>query len=125
LCTAFSSARHLEALHVKQHARPLLGKDGIGREMACQFDLRFQLPRKSLGSFTCRKSASWDRWLYYPWEGRHAVDLLPKKILRFQLGSNQQSWVPEASMLTTRPTKPPVSGLHLQYPSHTTRQQIH
>jgi hypothetical protein len=34
-------------------------KDGIGREMARQFGLRFRLPRKSQGSFTCRKPATW------------------------------------------------------------------
>jgi hypothetical protein len=30
-----------EGLHVKRHDRPLLVKDGIGREMAGQFRLRF------------------------------------------------------------------------------------
>jgi hypothetical protein len=49
--------------------RPLLMKDGIGREMAGQFGLRFRLPRKSQGSFTCSKSATWDRRLYFPSEG--------------------------------------------------------
>jgi hypothetical protein len=38
-------------------------KDGIGLEMAGQFGLRFRLPRKSQGSFTCRKSVTWDRRL--------------------------------------------------------------
>jgi hypothetical protein len=33
--------------------------------MAGQFGLRL-LPRKSLGSFTCRKSVTWDRRLYFP-----------------------------------------------------------
>jgi hypothetical protein len=39
---------------------------------------------------------------YFPTEGRHAVDF-------FRLenpGLNPRSWVPEASMLTTRPPKP-------------------
>jgi hypothetical protein len=47
--------------------------------MAGQFCLRLQLPRKSQGSFTCRKSATWDRWLYFPSEGRHAVDFFALK----------------------------------------------
>jgi hypothetical protein len=47
-----------EALHVKRHERLLLVKDGIGREMARHLGLRFQLPRKSQSSFTCRKSAT-------------------------------------------------------------------
>jgi hypothetical protein len=44
------------------------------RETAGQFGLRFRLPRKSQGYFTCRKSATWDRRLYFPSEERHAVD---------------------------------------------------
>jgi hypothetical protein len=46
----------------------------LGEKMAGQFGLRFRLPRKWQGSFTCRKSATWDRRLYFPSEGRHAVD---------------------------------------------------
>jgi hypothetical protein len=92
-----------EALHVKQHERSLLVKGGIGREMAGQFGLWFRLPRKSQGSFTCRKSATWDRRLYFHSEGRHAVDFFAPKIRWHWPGSNPRSWVPEASMLTTRP----------------------
>jgi hypothetical protein len=66
-------------------------KDGIGREMAFQFGLRFRLPRKSQGSLTCRKSATGDKRLYFPSEGRHAVDFFARK---------------EANMLNTRPPKP-------------------
>jgi hypothetical protein len=47
--------------------------------MAGQFCLRFRLPRKPQGSFTCRKAATWDRRFYFPSEGRHAVDFSPKK----------------------------------------------
>jgi hypothetical protein len=42
--------------------------------MAGQFGLRSQLPRKSQGSLPCLKSATWDRRIYFPSEGRHAVD---------------------------------------------------
>jgi hypothetical protein len=86
-----------EALHVKRHERPLLVNDGNGREIAGQFGLRFRLPRNSQESFTCRKSATWDRRLYSP----------PKEgILWLQPGSNPRSWVPDVSMLTPRPPKP-------------------
>jgi hypothetical protein len=51
----------------------------IGREMADQFCLRFRLPRKSQGSFTSRKSVTWDRRLYFPSEGRHAEDFFALK----------------------------------------------
>jgi hypothetical protein len=86
--------------------RNLLVKDGIGQEMTGQFFLHFWLPRKSQGSFTWRKSATWDRQLYFPSEGRHAVDFFARKIWRLRQSSNPQSWVPEASMPTTRPPKP-------------------
>jgi hypothetical protein len=42
---------------------------------------------------------------YFPSEGRHAVNFFAGKIRLFQPVSNLQSWVPEASMLTTRPPK--------------------
>ena len=31
-----------------------------------------RLPRNIQGSFTCRKFTTWDRWLYFPSEGRRA-----------------------------------------------------
>jgi hypothetical protein len=46
--------------------------------MAGQFGMWFRLPRKLQGSFTSRKFATWDRRLYFPSEGRHAVDFLKK-----------------------------------------------
>jgi hypothetical protein len=95
-----------ETLHVTRHERPLLVKEGIGREMAGQFGLQFWLPRKLHGSFTCRKSATWDRRLYFPSEGRHAEDFFARNIRRFRQGLNPRSWVPEASMIITRSPKP-------------------
>jgi hypothetical protein len=47
-------------------------------EMAGQYGLRFRLSLKSQGSFTCRKSATWDRRLYFPSEGRHTVDFFAR-----------------------------------------------
>jgi hypothetical protein len=46
----------------------------LGDKWAGQFGLRIRLQRKSQGSFTCRKSATWDKRLYFPSEGKHAVD---------------------------------------------------
>jgi hypothetical protein len=51
------------------------------------------------GSFTCRKYTTRDPQLYFPSEGRHVQDFL-------RPGLNLRCWVPEASMLTTRPPKP-------------------
>jgi hypothetical protein len=58
------------------------------------------------GSFTCRKSATWDRRLYFPSEGRHAKDFFAREIRSLRPGLNPRTWVPEASMLTTRPPQP-------------------
>ena len=55
---------------------------------------------------TCRANLRHGRRLYFPPQGRHAVDFFARKIRRLRLGSNPRSWVPEASMLTTRPPKP-------------------
>ena len=51
---------------------------------------------------------SWNmgQMLYFPSEGRHAEDFYTRKIQRLRPGLNPQTWVPEASMLTTRPPKP-------------------
>jgi hypothetical protein len=44
--------------------------------------------------------------LYFPSEGRHAVNFSAHKIRLLRPSSNPRSWVPEASTLTTRPPKP-------------------
>ena len=49
-----------------------------------------------------RKSATWETALLPP-QGRYAVDFFARKIRRLRPGSNPRSWIPEASMLTTRP----------------------
>ena len=41
-----------------------------------------------------------------PSGGRHAEDFYVRKTQRLRPGLNPQTWVPEASMLTTRPPKP-------------------
>ena len=51
-----------------------------------------RLPRNIQGSFTCRKSTTWDRRLYFPSDGRRAEDF-------FSPGLNPRTWVPKASTL--------------------------
>jgi hypothetical protein len=51
----------------------------MGKKPADKFRLKTQLPRNFQGSLTCHKSATWDRRLYFPSEGKHAEDFLPKK----------------------------------------------
>ena len=79
--------------------------------MAEKFRLKIRFPRNFQGSLTCRKSATWDRRLYFPSEGRRAEDFFARKIRRLRPGLNPQSWVPEDSTLTTRPPKPPYQGV--------------
>jgi hypothetical protein len=50
-----------------------------------------RIPRSIQGSFTCRKSTTWDRRLYFPSDGRRAEDFFPLK--------NPTAWVPKASTL--------------------------
>ena len=90
----------------KRHERPLSAKDGITGEkwpvnFACDFDFHvnpgfFDMPHKS---------ATWETALLPP-QGGHAVDFFARKIRRLRPGWNPRSWVPEASMLITRPPKP-------------------
>ena len=46
-----------------------------------------------------RKSATWETALLPP----PPLDFFARKIRRLRPGSNPRSWVPDASMLTTRP----------------------
>ena len=59
-----------------------------------------------LGSFTCRKFTTWDRWLYFPSEGRRAEDFFARKIRWLRLGLKPRTRVPNASTLTSRPPNP-------------------
>jgi hypothetical protein len=87
-----------------------LGSEGwnCGREWSGNF--------AEMTPVTCRKSATWGKRLYFPSEGRHAEDFFARKIRR-QPGANPRSWVPEASMLTTRlsHTAYKINTLHLHY----------
>jgi hypothetical protein len=74
--------------------------------MADKFGQETRFPRNFQGSVTCRKSATWDRRLYFPSEGRLAENFFARNIRRLRPGLNPRSWVPEASTLTTRPPKP-------------------
>jgi hypothetical protein len=56
-----------------------------------------RLPSNIWGSFTCRKSTTWGRRLYFPSEGRHAGDFSPWKIRRLRQGLNPWTWVIQAS----------------------------
>ena len=53
-----------------------------------------------LGIFTCRKPATWDRRLYFPFERRRAEDFFgPEKSWRLRPGLNPRTWVLKGSTL--------------------------
>ena len=58
-----------------------------------------RLPRNIQGSFTCRKSTTWDKRHYLPSEGRHAEDFFALKFRRFRPSLNLRTWVPKDSTL--------------------------
>jgi hypothetical protein len=87
-------------------------RGNYGQEMAGNFADKWRVPRHLMGSFTCHRSATWDRWLYLPSERRHAEDFFALKNLtasaRFEptnLGTRGQHATPPkttkaASILT-------------------------
>jgi len=60
---------------------------------------KFRLPSKFRDLFTCRKSTTWDRRLYFNSKGRRAENFFPLKIRRLRRGLNPRTWVPKASTL--------------------------
>ena len=56
-----------------------------------------RISRNIQGTFTCHKSTTWDRLLYFPSEGRRAEDFFALKRLRS--GLNPRTLVPKASTL--------------------------
>jgi hypothetical protein len=57
-------------------------KDGImGEKWPTNFAIIWLVPNQMKVSFTCYKSATWDRRLYFPSEGRHVEDFFAMKNL--------------------------------------------
>ena len=108
--TQMSSFIHLQRRCTHQAAweRPLLAKEGT----IPGIKLAIRNPRKLLGSLTCRKAGTWDRFFYLPSGGRHAEDFYARKIQRLRPGLNPQTWVPVASILITRPPQPSLISLN-------------
>ena len=104
--TRMSSFIHLQRRCTNQAAWEISASEG--RNYTWNY-LAIRNLRKSLGSFTCRKSGTWDRFFYFPPEEGMLRIFTPVKIQRIRPGLIPQTWVPEASMLTTRPPKPSFS----------------
>jgi len=95
-------------LHVQRRERPLEaeGRTLRGREMFPQISSRIRLPRNSKRSFTCRKSATWDRRLYFPSEGRRAEDFFALKNPTASAGFELANLGTKGQHATSRPPKP-------------------
>jgi hypothetical protein len=68
----FTTSRLLEILAAK-------GGTNVGDKWPINFALNARLPRNIQGSFTCRKSTTWDQQLYFPSEGSRAEDFFALK----------------------------------------------
>ena len=51
----------------------------MGREMAGDLEGKLRLPRNIQEPFTCRKSTTWNKRLYFPSEGRRAEEFFALK----------------------------------------------
>ena len=76
------------------------------REMAGQFCLWFRLPRKPRVLLHAAQICDMGDGFTSPPRKACCGFFFAWKIRRLRPGSNPRSWVPEASMLTTRPPKP-------------------
>ena len=78
----------------------------VGEKWPMNFAWNDRLPRSIQESFTCRKSTTWDRRLYFPSDGftSHPKEGVLRifsswKIRRLRTGLNPRTWVPKASTL--------------------------
>ena len=65
-----------------------------------------RLPRNIQGSFTCRKSTTWDKRLYFPSEGRPAEDFFALKNPTASAGFEPANFGTKGQHATSRPPKP-------------------
>ena len=65
-----------------------------------------RLPRNIQGSFTCRKSMTWDKRLYFPPEGRRAEDFFALKDPTASSGFEPANLGTKGQHATSRPPKP-------------------
>ena len=64
-----------------------------------------RLPRNIEGSFTCLKSTTWDKWLYFPSEGRRAEDFFALKNPIATAGFEPANLGAKGQHATSRPPK--------------------
>ena len=69
-------------------------------------DENSRLPRNIQGSFTCRKSTTWDKRLYFPNEGRRAEDFFALKNPSALAGFEPANFGTKGQHAASRPSKP-------------------
>ena len=94
-------------LYVRNDARdPSSERWNCGREICPVIMPKFRLPRKFRDLFTCRKSTTWDRRLYFPSEGRRAEDFYALKNPTASAGFEPANLGIKGQHATPRPPKP-------------------
>ena len=70
-----------------------------------------RLPCNIQGSFTCRKSTTWDKRLYFPSEGRRADNFFALKNPTASAGVEPANLGTKGQHATTRPRKPFINNV--------------
>ena len=78
----------------------------VGKKLPMNFAWNARLPRSIQESFTCRKSTTWDRRLYFPSEGRRAEDFFALKNSTASAGFEPANLGTKGQHATSRPPKP-------------------
>ena len=84
----------------------------VGNKWPMNFAWNDRLPRSIQESFTCRKSTTWDRRLYFASEGRCAEDFFVLK------NSTALAGFEPANLGTSGPPKPPICTHHMVFIMH-------
>ena len=87
----------------------------VGKKWPMNFAWNARLPCSIQGSFTCCKSTTWDRRLYFPSEGRHAEDFFALKNPTASAGFEPAILGTKGQHATSRPPKPHRSGVDMTY----------
>ena len=78
----------------------------VGEKWPMNFAWNARLPRSIQESFTCRKSTTWDRRIYFPSEGRRAEDFFALKNPTDSAGFEPANLGTKDQHATSRPPKP-------------------
>jgi len=113
-----SSFHHQASPRVTTQEHPA-AKGGTVGEKCPGILPKCRLPHYIYRSFTCRKATTWDRWLYFPSEGRHAEDFFRPKNPTALASCEPANDGTKGQHATSRPMMvPKASTLPLDHRSH-------